>query len=94
MPAGKALFPQNWFGRASEIGGLWLGAARPVELVIDADCQGVEVRADGDRRDPEIVVSAAEIVEVVLDLAGDVLNQPEFNAGAGALLQVAFCSFM
>src|SRR5262249_19133666 len=63
--------------------GLWLGAARPIDLVIDADGQGVEIGAHTDGRDRiEIIVLAAEIVEIVLDLARDVLNEPKLDAGA------------
>jgi hypothetical protein len=50
---------------------LWLGAARPIELVIEANDDRVEIGVYADRGNRvEIVVLAAEIVEVILDLSG------------------------
>jgi len=50
---------------------LWLGAARPIELVIEANDDRVEIGVYADRGNRvEIVVLAAEIVEVILDLGG------------------------
>jgi ATP dependent DNA ligase domain len=62
---------------------LWLGAAGPIELVIEANDDRVEIGAYADRRNcVEVVVFAAEIVEVVLNLGGEVFDQTEFDAGA------------
>jgi hypothetical protein len=49
---------------------LWLGATRPIELVIEANDDRVEIGAYADRSNRvEVVVLAAEIVEVIFDLS-------------------------
>ena len=49
---------------------LRLGAARPIEPVIEADDDRVEIGAYADRGNGvEIVVLAAEVVKVIFDLA-------------------------
>jgi len=55
------------------LGRLGLGAARPIKPLIEADDDRVEIGADADRGNGvEIVVLAAEVVEVILDLAGEI----------------------
>jgi hypothetical protein len=62
---------------------LGLGAARPIEPVIEANDDRVEIGAHADRRKGvEIVVLAAEVIEIILDLAGEIFHQPEFDSRA------------
>ena len=62
---------------------LGLRATRPIELVIEANDDRVEIGAYADRGNRvEIVVLGAEIVEVIFDLAREVFDQTEFDAGA------------
>src|SRR6516164_8322377 len=62
---------------------LRLGAARPIELVIEANDDRVEIGVYADRGNRnEIVVFGAEVVEVILDLGGDIFDQPKLDAGA------------
>ena len=62
---------------------LRLGAARPIETIIEADDDRVEIGAYADRRNAaEIVVLAAEVIEIILDLAGEIFHQPEFDSRA------------
>ena len=54
---------------------LGLGAARPIEPVIEANGDRVEIGANADRRNSvEIVVPAAEVIEIVFDLAGEIFG--------------------
>ena len=56
---------------------LRLGAAGPIELVIEPNGQSVEIGLHAYGRNRiEIVVLAPEIVEVIFDLAGEVFYQP------------------
>jgi hypothetical protein len=48
---------------------LWFGAARPIELIIEAHRERVQVGTDGNWGEVEIVVFATKTVEIVLDLA-------------------------
>src|SRR5262249_9622100 len=62
---------------------LWLWAPRPIELIIDAGCQHVQIGAYGHRRNRrEIIIFATEIVEVILDLAGDIFYEAKLNSDA------------
>ena len=62
---------------------LGLRAARPIELIIEAYGQGVEIGLHAYGRDRvEIVVLCAEIIEVVFDLTCKILDQTEFDADA------------
>ena len=62
---------------------LGLGTARPIELVIETDRQSVEIGVYTDRGNRvEIVALAAEVVEIILDLAGEIFYEPEFDSGA------------
>src|SRR5262249_18127107 len=73
--------PHSPLFRVSPFFWLWLGAARPIELVIDAGCQHVQIGTYGHRRNRrEIIIFAAEIVEVILDLAGDIFYQAKLDA--------------
>src|SRR5215467_745773 len=62
---------------------LRLGAARPVEPVIEANNDRVQIGAYAGRRNEiEIVVLAAKVVEIIFDLAGEIFHEPKFDAGA------------
>jgi len=54
---------------------LGLGAARPIEPVIEANDDRVEIGANADRRNGvEIVILAPEVIEIILDLAGEIFH--------------------
>jgi hypothetical protein len=54
---------------------LGLGAARPTEPVIEANDDRVEIGANADRRNGvEIVILAPEVIEIILDLAGEIFH--------------------
>ena len=62
---------------------LGLGAARPIEPVIETDNKRVEVGLHAHGRDRvEIVVPATEIVEVIFDFRREIFNQTELDTDA------------
>src|SRR6516164_5562996 len=62
---------------------LWLGPTRPIEFVIEANDDRMKIGADADRSNRvEIVVLAAEVVEIILDLAGEIFDEPELDPDA------------
>ena len=62
---------------------LRLGTARPIEPVIQSNDDRVEIGVYADRgNEVEIVVLGAEIVEIILNLGGEIFYQPEFDPGA------------
>src|SRR6516165_9195125 len=56
---------------------------RPIETVVETQNQRIHVGADADWSQHEVIVLAAEIVEVEFDLAREILGQAVLEPEAG-----------